>query len=116
MTKALKPVTLILAISMIMLGSLGFVMDPVLGITVNTLQNLVHLTSGILALIAFRSGHSHMRSYMIACGLLYTVFAVFGFLGVRLIVQTLDVNTAGNYVHFLAASASLFAAINSDPV
>lgn len=108
MTSLIKSVTWVLGIVLVAIGVLGFVNDPVLGIfEVDTIHNIVHLLSGIVAIGAAVSGESYARLYLIVFGIVYGVVAVLGFTMGGDILGLFTVNAADNYLHTAIALVSL---------
>lgn len=108
MTSLVKSVTWILGIVFIAIGVLGFVNNPVLGLfEVDTVHNIVHLLSGLLALGAAATGESYARLYLIIFGLVYGVVTVIGFTMGGDILGLFVVNTADNYLHAALALVML---------
>lgn len=108
MTSMVKTVTWILGIILVAVGALGFVNNPVLGLfEVDTIHNIVHLLSGIIAIGAAVSGESYARLYLIIFGLVYGAVAVIGFTMNGSILGLFTVNQADNYLHTAIALVSL---------
>ncbi len=108
MSSLVKTITWILGIVLIAVGLLGFVNDPILGIfEVDTIHNLVHLLSGIVAIIAVSSGESYARLYLIIFGIVYALVTVLGFVNGGNILGLFMVNEADNYLHAAIALACL---------
>jgi hypothetical protein len=106
----------------IVLGLLGFVNDPILGIfDVDTMHNIVHLASGILALIFASQGESQARMFALVLGIVYALVTVLGFMtGEGKILGLVSVNGADNYLHLLLTVVFLFVglkkpAMNTNP-
>lgn len=108
MTSMVKTVSWVLGIVLIAVGILGFVNDPVLGIfEVDTVHNIVHLLSGILAIAAAASGASYARLYLIIFGIVYGIVTVVGFVNAGDILGLFTVNQADNYLHTAIALVCL---------
>lgn len=95
----------VLGIVLVVVGLLGFVNDPVLGIfETDTLHNLVHLASGILALVFASRGESQARMFALVLGIVYALVTVLGFLGDGdKILGLISYNSADNWLHLLLA-------------
>lgn len=103
-----KKLTWLLGIIFIVIGVLGFVNNPILGIfEVDTMHNSVHLLSGILALAAAASGESLSRLYLIVFGIVYGVVAIIGFTMAGNILGLFTANAADNYLHAAIALVCL---------
>ncbi len=101
-----KNILYVLGAVFIIIGLLGFVMDsPLLGLfAVDTLHNIVHLASGILALIFASRGDSQARMFALVLGIVYALVTVLGFLaGDDKILGLLIVNGADNILHLVLA-------------
>src|ERR1043165_2768810 len=91
-----------LGVVFIVIGLLGFVNHPVLGIfEVNTLHNLIHLVSGILAIMFARMGESSAKKFALVLGIVYALVTVLGFLLGGNIVNLIMVNMADNLLHLV---------------
>ena len=109
----LKNLGLAFAAVFILIGLLGFVpaLTPhglLLGIfRVDTMHNLVHLLSGIVAGAAALSGNrKYIRMYFKIFGCVYLLVTILGFaLGGNLILFM--VNMADNVLHLLIAASAL---------
>jgi hypothetical protein len=91
----------------VVLGLLGFVQDPVLGIfDVNALHNIVHLASGILAFVFASQGEKQARSYALILGVVYALVTILGFMtGEGDILGLVATNGADNILHLVLAIA-----------
>lgn len=108
MNSSAKTFSWILGIVLVVVGVLGFVNNPVLGLfQVDLNHNIVHLLSGVIGIIAASSGHASARMYLIIFGLIYGVVAVLGFIGGGSVLGLITVNQADNYLHSAIALVSL---------
>ncbi len=98
----------------VLVGILGFVMDPILGIfQTSLLHNLVHLISGVALLAgAFIDNGRNSRMALLALGVVYALVTVLGFLLPDLVNTLLGgtdtnraVDQADNFLHLLLAAA-----------
>ena len=102
------PLTWLLGIVLTVVGILGFFMAPTLIVfQVDTMHNLVHLFSGIVALLAVSSGESGTKAFLKIFGVVYGLVAVLGFIGSGSILGLFMVNGADNLLHVAIAVASL---------
>ncbi len=101
MNSLVKSVTWILGIVLLLVGILGFVNNPLLlGLfEVDTIHNIIHIVSGIVALIAVSSGESYARLFLIIFGIVYGLVAILGFVSGTSILGFFDVNANDNYLH-----------------
>lgn len=103
-----KTIVTILGVVFIGIGLLGFVNDPVLGLfSVNALHNIVHIVSGVLALLAVSKGPDATVLFSKAFGIIYGLVAVLGFVAPALMADLLDVNMSDNILHIVLAVAFL---------
>jgi hypothetical protein len=96
----------VLGAVLLLVGIIGFVNDPVLGIfDVNGLHNAVHLLSGLIGVWAgVWGGLSASRMYNRVFGVVYLLVAVLGFAG--LVGGLLENNAADTYLHLLIGLVS----------
>lgn len=100
MNSLIKSVTWILGIVLLIIGIIGFVNAPVLGIfEVNTIHNIVHILSGVIAIIAVSSSESAARLYLIIFGIVYGLVTIVGFVNGGDIFGLFTANQADNYLH-----------------
>ena len=91
----------------VLVGILGFFMDPVLGIfEVNTLHNIAHLGVGALFLMGSRT-HAMAKQVSLIIGVVYGLLAILGFAGI-LVPDLLDANTADDFLHLGTAAVALY--------
>ncbi len=114
MSALVKPVTWLLGIVLLLVGILGFFMQPILSLfDVNTLHSIVHVASGAVALIAASMSFSASRMYLIVFGIVYAVVAVAGFMALEPVVNMLMLNTADNFLHVAIAAVCLIIGFGS---
>lgn len=101
---------------LIAVGILGFVpgitsdAGYLLGIfQVDSLHNIIHLLTGILALVAARGAGEYVRLYFQVFGVVYAIVAVAGFLQDGTVLGLFGVNTADNLLHLVIAAVALYA-------
>ena len=101
MTSLVKQVTWLFAIVFILLGVAGFFSNGMLLVfEVDTVHNIIHLLSGIAALLAVSAGESYARLYLIVFGIVYGLVTVLGFITTDgMILGLFHVNDADNYLH-----------------
>ena len=90
----------------ILIGIIGFIQgDSVLGIfAVDMIHNLVHLASGVLALVFASRGENAARKYALVLGIVYALVTVLGFLtGEGKVLGLISVNQADNFLHLVLA-------------
>lgn len=91
----------------VLVGILGFVMDPILGIfEVNLLHNIAHLGVGALFLFGSKSA-AGAKQISLIIGVVYGLLAILGFMNV-LVPDLLDANTADDFLHLGTAVVALY--------
>jgi hypothetical protein len=99
-----KNLLYVLGIVLVVIGLLGFVNHPVLGIfEVNNLHNLIHLVSGVLAIMFARMGELSAKKLALVLGVVYALVTVLGFLLAGNIFNLIMVNMADNLLHLVLA-------------
>jgi hypothetical protein len=110
-----KTVVTILGVVFIAIGLLGFVNNPILGIFgVNTLHNLVHIVSGVLALWAVNRGMDATVLFSKVFGIVYGVVAVLGFVLPAFMMSLLAVDMTDNILHVVLAVIFLYIGFGSN--
>lgn len=108
MNSVTKTVTWVLSVVLLLVGLLGFVNDPVLGLfQVGTVHNIVHILSGIVGILAVSSGESYARLFLIIFGIVYALVTIIGFVNGGNILGLFQVNDADNYLHAAIAIVCL---------
>lgn len=92
---------IILGAVLVLVGLLGFVNDPVLGIfEVDAVHNVIHLlTGGVLLAAAFMNNGVHVRMVNITLGAVYLLVAILGFVAPSLLGSIMQYNAADNWLH-----------------
>ena len=112
MSALVKIVTKILGIAFILLGIAGFLVDGDLGgIEVSSMQSIVHLVAGFVALGA-SGNYKIARLVLILFGFLFTAIAIIGFTQGD-VLGLFYLNDEGNTVHLVAGVVSLLIAFTS---
>ncbi len=107
MAAYVKPVTWILGVVFVVVGVAGFLTDGnLLGFQVDSTHNIVHIVSGVVALLAASTGQSNARWYLVIFGLVYGLVTVLGFM-TGSVLGLFEVNAADNYLHLAIAAVSL---------
>jgi hypothetical protein len=109
MSSLIKQFTWILGVILLLIGIAGFFTgDHLLVFKIDSLHNIVHLASGILALAAVSMGESVARLYLIVFGIIYAIVAVLGFVSTDgTIFGLITINMSDNYLHSAIALACL---------
>lgn len=98
----------------VLIGLLGFVpaLNPgglLLGIfQVNGFHNIVHILSGVVAVVAALGGAYYAKWYFIVFGVVYALVTVLGFLTGNGLFGLIPVNMADNLLHLVIAGSSLY--------
>lgn len=86
----------------IMVGLVGFAMNPIIIFQVNTLHNVIHILVGALLLAGYLGGELRARQINMTVGSVYLVLGVLGFF-VGLLQDLLGLNTADHFLHLASA-------------
>lgn len=114
MTQAVKPLTWIFGVVLTLVGVAGFFMQPVAGLfDVNVAHNVVHIASGIVALVAVSMSYRYARLYLMVFGVVYGLVAILGLLNVQVVTDLLMLNVADNYLHVAIALVCLVVGFGS---
>lgn len=112
-----KTVAMVFGVVFLLVGILGFVpgitsSGKLLGIfEVDTLHNIIHLLSGVLALGLGSMGGSYGKMYLVGFGAVYALVAVVGLVQGDTVLGLIDVNAADNILHVVLAVALLGAGL-----
>ena len=98
-----RTVAMIIGGVLVLVGLLGFVWDPVLGVfDVGPIHNVVHLlTGGILLAAAFANNGLYARQVNITLGVVYLLVALLGFIAAGFLGSIIEYNMADNWLHVL---------------
>lgn len=103
----------VFGIVLVLVGVLGYVPGVVndggmlLGIfEVDTMHNIIHLATGVLAILAVMMGYA--RRYFQVFGVVYALVAVVGFVQGDTVLGLIGVNMADNVLHVVIAAAALW--------
>lgn len=112
MTSFVKLLTKLLGVVFVLMGIAGFFVDGYLLIfEVDTVHNIVHLVSGIVAL-GSSSNYKLARLYLIIFGFVYAAVAIVGFT-TGAVAGLFDVNQADNILHAVIGGVSLLVGLGS---
>lgn len=106
----MKMVLTLLGVVFVVIGLLGFVNDPVLGVfEVDGMHNTIHILSGVLALAAVGMGAGMMRLYARVFGVVYGLVGVVGFvMPGEMILGLFEANLADDLLHVALAAVFLY--------
>lgn len=108
MRSLVKSLTWLLGVVFVLIGVAGFFVDGTLIIfQVDTIHNVIHLLSGIVALAAVGAGESYARLYLIVFGLVYLLVTILGFVNGGDILGLIQTNRADDYLHGAIAIVAL---------
>ena len=114
MQHLVKQLTLALGVVLTIVGIAGFFSGDMLVVfQVDTLHNVIHLLSGVVALAAVNAGTSYARMYLIIFGIVYGLVTILGFTMAGSILGLFSVNMADNYLHAVIAIACLWVGFRS---
>lgn len=121
----LKKAALVFGVVLVAVGLLGFVpaLTPensegvrrLLGIfEVNAMHNVIHLLSGIAALVLSKT-EANASLYFKVFGVVYALVTVLGFLQGDTVLNLIPINLANNLLHLLIAGSSLYLGFGVKP-
>lgn len=114
MNALVKPLTFLLGLVFVVIGIAGFFTgSPLLVFQVDTIHNVIHLFSGLMALYSLNSGYNLARSYLMVFGLIYALFAVVGVVQGDTVFGLFGVNTADHWLNGGIALCSLLVGFGS---
>lgn len=99
----------------LVVGILGFVPGitsngMLLGIfEVDTLHNVIHLLTGVLAIVAAMGAGTYVRLYFQVFGVVYALVTIVGFVQGTTVLGLIGVNMADNVLHLVLAAILLYA-------
>ena len=105
-----KTILYVLGAVLVLLGLLGFISDPVLGLfEVDMLHNLVHIVTGLALVWGGYVGGSQARSIAIVLGVVYALIAVLGLvLPGNSVLGIIESNFASDALHVVVAGVLLY--------
>lgn len=105
-------VGLVIGAIYVVVGALGFVMDPVLGlVTTSLLGNLLHLAIGAALVATALLGWSKLANSIV--GTLLLVVGLTGLFTISTDANPLGVNGAANLLHFASSAALLLVGLGA---
>lgn len=111
----LKTIAIVFGVIFVIVGILGFVPvatpeGKLLGIfSVNAVHNLVHLLTGIVAIICGLSSFTASRIFFIVFGIIYALVTILGFAkGEGMLLNLIAINQADNWLHLVIAIIALY--------
>ena len=108
----IKKFTLVLGIMLLIGGVLGFMTGRhdhnLVVFGVNASHNMVHILSGILAIVTSLISLKAAKWYCLIFGAVYGVVTAAGFISMHQAVTLLNLNTADNFLHLGITAACLY--------
>lgn len=110
---SIQRLAMLFGVVFLAIGVLGFIPGitsngRLLGIfEVNTLHNVIHLLSGVVAIAASKASASASFVFFKVFGIVYLLVAVVGFVQGTTVLGLFGVNLADNLLHTVIALASL---------
>lgn len=110
----LKLLAILFGLIMIVVGILGFLPDfapngLLLGLfAVNPMHNMVHLLTGLVALVCGLSNNFAAKIFFIAFGIVYALVAILGFAQGPGDLYGMAINQADNWLHSAIALVCLY--------
>lgn len=100
--------TLVFGVVYLLVGVLGFINDPILGVfSVNALHNVVHLAIG--GALAFSSkDHATAKTVSLVVGVAYLLVALLGFVAKDFMDDLLQINTEDNFLHLVSGAVAVY--------
>lgn len=114
-TNIYKTFALAVGIVFLLVGILGFILNPTHGslldiFAVNIAHNLIHLLVGILGIAAAYTGWP--RNYARGLGIVYLLVAILGFIpGLApggMLLGIVHINLADDFLHLIVGAAALY--------
>lgn len=113
-----KMLITILGVVFIVVGLLGFFNNPILGIfEVDAMHNVVHLLTGVLALVFASKGNGSAKMFAKTFGIIYLLIAVLGFITVPdggKVLNVIETNMADHILHVVLATIFLVIGFSKD--
>ena len=91
---------IIVGIILLLIGIIGFFTDSVFGIFgVNTIQNIVHLSTGLIFLLGGLAKATTAKKVNVWLGIIYLLVAILGFIGLLKFLNVQGGLDADNFLH-----------------
>ncbi|MDD5056042.1 MAG: DUF4383 domain-containing protein [Candidatus Peribacteraceae bacterium] len=112
MNLLVKPLTGILGVVLMIAGIAGFFRETGT-LPVDMTQNIVHLGSGIIGIVAYGRSQIASRQYLLLFGVIYAVIAAIGFVMGKLLFNVFETGMIDNWFHITVAVACLIVSLGS---
>ncbi len=97
-----KTIVMVLGVVFIIIGVWGLFGTPIAGLfAVNMLHDIVHIVSGVLAIIFAMRGEDGARGFSKVFGVIYLLVAILGFAAPAFMANLLAINGADNILHLV---------------
>lgn len=119
-----KNFAILFGVVFLLVGVLGFIMNPIVGSVgffhADTVHNLVHVLSGIVFLIVAFTAPAQASLAMRIFGIVYILVAILGFFvidasGMGSILGIVGINSADNWLHVFLAVVIFGASMMTKP-
>ena len=117
-----KKLALVFGIVFVIVGILGFIPNPIVGMTgfflTDAVHNIVHLLVGIILLVISLKAAAKSAVALKVFGIIYLVLAIIGFFSGSTILGLVAINGADNWLHLvlgIVIAAAGFMAKDSSP-
>ncbi len=112
-----KNFTLVLGMVLLAVGILGVVTGghnhKLIIFGINASHNIVHIVSGLLAILATLKNEDSAKMYCLVFGAVYGVVTIAGLLHVAFVVNLLNLNKPDHLLHFLISAACLWVGLQA---
>src|SRR3989344_385759 len=106
-----KKLAIVFGAVFVLVGVLGFISNPIVGVgglfLTNTTHDLVHIVFGLILLAAGLFAPQQSGLWLKVLGVVYLVVALLGFLMPSPLLGLIEVNSADNWLHVLLGVALL---------
>jgi hypothetical protein len=114
MTSLVKIVTKLLGIVLLLAGIAGFFVNgSLLGFEVDSVRNVIHIVTGLVALVAAGT-YSYARLFLIVFGILFGLVTILGLINGD-VLGLFSVNMEDNYLHGAISLLCLATGFGSRP-
>ena len=100
-----KKLALVFGIVFVIVGILGFIPNPIVGMTgfflTDAVHNIVHLLVGIILLVISLKAAAKSAVALKVFGIIYLVLAIIGFFSGSTILGLVAINGADNWLHLV---------------
>lgn len=111
-----KRITLVLGVVLTLVGLLGFFNNPVVGIfNTNALHNIVHLATGVLAIVFAMQSEASAIMFNKVFGVIYALVTILGFVTPGFMTDLLNINMMDNILHLVLAVIFLYVGFAMKP-